>query len=83
MKALTHEEVKRHIETQGYKLKSLYRGVKRQILIECPNGHTYYVKAGTFRTGSRCSICAYSNGSRNGPEHGKKTINKRYLTDPR
>ena len=79
MRPLTHEQVKEHVESQGYKLLSLYRGIKADILVRCPNGHKYPVKAGTFRTGSRCAQCSYQDGRRNGPNHAAKTVNKRYL----
>jgi hypothetical protein len=54
----TYEEVKTHIEKEGYRLlsKEYIRGDKH-LDIECPKGHVYKASYHSFNSGSRCGRC--------------------------
>lgn len=41
-----------------YILRSEYKGTTKKVLLECPNGHDYYVTPNNFKTkNSRCQTC--------------------------
>lgn len=58
-KKLTTEEVRKFIESKGYKLLSEYENSSIKILVSCPNEEhePYYVKWGNFLSGKRCPKC--------------------------
>lgn len=58
-KKLTTEEVRKFIESFGYKLLSEYKDSKTKILVSCPNEEhePYYVQWGNFYMGKRCPKC--------------------------
>lgn len=55
---LTYEEVKKYIESFGYKLLSdEYINSLTKLLIKCPLGHEFEMRYGGFQQGSRCPKC--------------------------
>ena len=56
---LTYEEVKRYIESFGYKLLSTeYKNNHDNLLVQCSNNHQpYTVRWNNFKSGSRCPHC--------------------------
>lgn len=58
MRKLTHEEVKKYIESFGYELLSEYKDSTTKITVRCEKHHEpYSVKWGNFKTGKRCPHC--------------------------
>lgn len=55
-----YEEVRIYIESvPGHKLKSKeYKGARKKILIECPEGHDFEVTFAHFKENSRCPFCS-------------------------
>ena len=83
MKKLTHEEVKKYIESFGYELLSEYKGSNMKITVRCEKHHEpYEVKWGNFKTGKRCPHCkgeTLSNHFRTSQEEVLKTIQENEL----
>lgn len=58
MKPLSHEEVKKYINSFGYSLLNEYVNSTTPIIVQCEKGHEpYSVKWGNFKTGKRCPHC--------------------------
>lgn len=58
MKRLTFNEVKKYIESFGYKVLSTdYKNNKTKLEIMCPEGHVFSMKFNAFKGGTRCPIC--------------------------
>jgi hypothetical protein len=58
-KKLTIENIKKYIESFGYKLLSnVYVNVKYKLKFQCDKGHIYETSYNNFQQGKRCSICA-------------------------
>ncbi|AII28059.1 homing endonuclease [Bacillus phage Bobb] len=51
------ESVRDMLQTQGYELLSEYEKSSKQILVQCPKGHTYLVYICNFNRGHRCGHC--------------------------
>jgi len=50
--------VKRHIESFGYRLRSTtYKDIETKLDIVCPVGHNYKANYGNFQKGQRCAEC--------------------------
>ena len=55
---IKYEDVKKYIESCGYKLISKeYKNAKSKLEIECNHGHIYKSSWNNFRNGRRCSVC--------------------------
>lgn len=55
----TYEEVKKYIESFGYKLLSTeYIDAKTKLTVVCPHGHIYEVTFNNFKRGRRCKKCS-------------------------
>jgi len=58
MKKKTLAEVKKYIEDCSYIcLSNEYINNKEKLHVECPKGHTFYIRFSDFRQGGRCPIC--------------------------
>lgn len=58
-KKFSIEQVKNHIETEGYKLLSTeYLGADQKLNVLCPKGHSWAARFHLFRDGTRCPKCA-------------------------
>lgn len=61
-KKLKYEDVKLHIESEGYKLLSKeYAKASEYIELECPNGHKYKTTYASFKQGGRCKKCLHQS----------------------
>ena len=59
---LTYKFIKKHIESNGYKLLSTkYIDSKTKIKLQCPEGHIYKASWNSFNSGQRCSICNFNS----------------------
>lgn len=61
VKKITYEEVKKYIESFGYKLLSEeYKNSQTPLLVQCEKQHeTYSVTFSNFKQGKRCKQCYY------------------------
>lgn len=55
--SLTHEEVKKYIESIDYVLVSQYENSRKNITVKCPEGHIYDTKISLLKNGKRCPKC--------------------------
>ncbi|WZK93597.1 homing endonuclease [Bacillus phage BvP] len=53
----TADSVKSILESEGYRLIGKYEKFDKQIVVRCPQGHTYPVYLGNFNRGNRCGYC--------------------------
>ncbi len=60
---VTHEEVKKKFEADGYTLLSEYKNSKTKMDFICPQGHKNKISLNVWGQGSRCRDCA-TNGYR-------------------
>ena len=51
------EEISKHLESEGYKLLSEYKGALSKILLQCPKNHQFYMNWNSFQQGQRCPRC--------------------------
>lgn len=54
---MTHDFAQEYIESQGYKLHSVYKNAITKLDIECPHGHVTQKTWQKFKAGQRCVTC--------------------------
>lgn len=64
-KRLSYDDVKRHVEENGYELLSTeYNNNREKLKYRCDNGHVYEAIYNSFQQGNRCPHCNESKGER-------------------
>lgn len=54
----TTETVRKHLESERYRLNGPYQSTGKRIPVTCPRGHDYEVTYSNFLAGYRCGRCA-------------------------
>lgn len=74
-KKYTYEEVKLHLNDNGYELLSNeYHRNNENLMIKCPEGHVVHMRYSSFKSGRRCKICA--RNQKHDINYIKETLNK-------
>ena len=61
----TYEYIREYIESFGFKLLSTeYENCKTKLLIQCKNGHNFFITWNDFQQGRRCPKCNISKGEK-------------------
>jgi len=61
---LNYAYIRQHIEKENYKLiSSEYNNAFTKLKLECPNGHTYFVRWNDWQQGCRCPRCGVNISS--------------------